>query len=81
VPVLVCEECGDVKCGAIAVQITCDGEVIRWSNWAYENGYEPESSVIWPTRPDTFEFERREYEATFRQALAFEQVQPGLAAR
>lgn len=74
VAVLVCEQCGDVGCGAITVRISRDGPVIRWSDWASENGYEPERSVQWPTHPESFEFEATQYEAVFREALSVEQV-------
>src|SRR5687768_8777282 len=37
-PALVCEECGDVACGAFAVRITRKGSVVTWSDWAWENG-------------------------------------------
>jgi len=65
VPVLVCEECGDVACGTLAVRIERRDGVITWTDWAYENGYEPPSELAWPTYPEVFEFDASEYERAF----------------
>jgi hypothetical protein len=70
VPVLVCEECGDVGCGAFTVRILRDGETVRWTDWAYENGREPAGPVEWPTRPGDFLFELDSYEQVIRDASA-----------
>src|SRR5487761_2745313 len=48
VPILVCEECGDPGCGAIAAWIERSGPVVNWSDWAFENGYEPARPLDWP---------------------------------
>ena len=69
VPVLVCEECGDVGCGAFAVHILREADRIRWTDWLYENGYEPGHQLEWPTHPGDFEFDLGSYEAVIRQAL------------
>ena len=53
VPVLVCEECGDTGCGAFAVRVSLETNLVRWSDWAYENGREPAGPVEWPTRNRT----------------------------
>lgn len=69
VPVLVCEECGDIGCGALAVRIERrDGSVV-WSDWAYENGYEPPRALDWPEYPEVFEFELQDYESVLSSAL------------
>ena len=70
VPVLVCEECGDVGCGAFTVRILREGDTLRWTDWAYENGREPAGPVGWPTRPGDFLFELASYEQAFRGASA-----------
>jgi hypothetical protein len=62
VPLLVCEECGDVACGAIAARIERNGSVVTWSDWAYENGYESAKPLEWPTYPKFLEFDLEEYE-------------------
>ena len=70
VPVLVCEECGDIGCGAFAVRVSFAEAVVRWSDWAYENGRESAQQVELPTQPDDFEFDRHVYENELRRASA-----------
>jgi hypothetical protein len=67
IPVLVCEECGDVCCGAFAVRVSFESDRVRWTDWAHENCYEPAQSVEWPTKPDEFVFDRRVYENELRK--------------
>ena len=62
VPILVCEECGDLGCGTIAARIKRMGTIVTWSDWAYENGYEPASNLDWPIKPSLFQFELAAYE-------------------
>ena len=69
VPVLVCEECGDVACGALAVRIERREGSIVWADWAHENGYEPAKTLEWPTHPDRLEFELSNYESVLSSAL------------
>jgi len=69
VPVLVCEECGDIGCGALAVRVVREGEHIRWTDWAYENGYETAQEITWSKRPGDFVFDRKTYESEIRKAL------------
>lgn len=70
VPVLVCEECGDIGCGAYTVRILREGDTMRWTDWAYENGREPAEPVDWPTRPGDFLFELGSYEQALRETSA-----------
>jgi hypothetical protein len=70
VPVLVCAECGDVGCGAVAVRIAPVGDRVRWTDWAYENGYEPAASLEWRLRPGDFVFDRRAYENAIKAATS-----------
>jgi len=70
VPVLVCEECGDVGCGAFTVLVLREGDTVRWTDWAYENGREPAGPIQWPTRPGDFLFELGSYEQAIRDASA-----------
>jgi hypothetical protein len=42
---LVCPECGDIGCGAIAVRVTRDGGNVVWSDFARENGSEESSPI------------------------------------
>jgi hypothetical protein len=63
VPILVCEECGDLGCGAFAVRISRNDSVVDWTDWAWENGYESAKDVDdWPKRPGPFRFSWAEYE-------------------
>jgi hypothetical protein len=69
VPVLVCEMCGDVGCGALAVRITRDGKLVKWTDWADEDGDELSREVGWPTRPDELVFDQSNYESEIRKGL------------
>ena len=62
VPILVCEECGDIGCGAIAARIERRGSVVKWSDWAFENGYEPARVLEWSTYPEALQFDWIKYE-------------------
>ena len=39
ISVLVCEYCGEIGCGGVAVRITKKGNFIIWNDWKYEDGY------------------------------------------
>ena len=69
VAVLVCEMCGDVGCWGFTVRILREGDLVRWTDWVYEDGYEPPEDLDWPTRPGDFVFDRRSYEAVLREHL------------
>lgn len=62
VPLLVCKECGDVACGAIAARIHRNDQIVIWSDWAYENNYEPAQDLGQSIHTAVFEFDVREYE-------------------
>ncbi len=69
-PALVCEECGDVACGAFAVRISRDGSVVTWSDWAWENGDGmPRPVDDWAEQPPIFEFTWKDYEKAFSNVL------------
>jgi len=41
-----CPECGDFACGAITVFVSRRDDVsVQWSDFAYENGFEPETKI------------------------------------
>jgi hypothetical protein len=67
VALFVCPECGDLACGAITVRVSRNELGVRWSDFAYENGYEAESKLdnIGP-----FEFEWGTYLTEIRRASA-----------
>lgn len=68
----VCPECGDLGCGAFTTRVARDGDVITWSDFAFENDYEPVNTdddsyaKIGP-----FHFNSQEYWQTF-EARALE---------
>lgn len=76
VPVLVCADCGDLACGAIAVRIDDGPSSVVWSDFAYENTYEdPDSFELGP-----FEFDRPTYGSAIRRLLSDPfQLSPGKA--
>ena len=65
IPVLVCQLCGDFGCGAFAVRILREGDRVRWTDWAYENWYEPPQPLEW----GDFLFDRQSYEGALGKAL------------
>lgn len=62
VPLLVCP-CGDPACGALTVRLSQEDATVVWSNWAWENQYEP------PLRLDSLPARRFEV-ATYEQAIS-----------
>jgi hypothetical protein len=69
VPVLVCEQCGDLGCGALSVRVARHGSVVTWTDWAYENGYEPAKGLDWLVHPEPFEFELTEYQGVLADVV------------
>jgi hypothetical protein len=69
IPVLVCEECGDVGCGAFTVRVVREGEHVKWTDWAFENGRDPAEEMTWPTRPGDLIFDQKIYEIEIRKTL------------
>ncbi|MCK1734571.1 hypothetical protein IVA79_11535 [Bradyrhizobium sp. 138] len=45
VALFVCPECGDVACGAITARVSRNDDIVQWSGFAYENGYESEAAL------------------------------------
>jgi len=60
-----CPECGDFACGAITVFVSRDENSVRWSDFAYENGFEPQTHV---TGLGPFAFDWAAYLAAFSRA-------------
>lgn len=58
--VLVCQECGDLECGALSVEVTRNLTTVRWSDFGWqvprEQGFKPLDV------PLQFEFEAVEYD-------------------
>ena len=53
-----CPECGDIGCGAYAVNIKANEGQVTWSDFAYVNGYGPASPLL---NIGPFRFDRGEY--------------------
>jgi len=58
VALFVCPECGDFACGAMTVLVSRTDLGVRWSDFAYENGFEAASQV---NLVGPFEFEWAAY--------------------
>jgi len=63
----VCPECGDIACGSFAAKIRINADAVEWSDFAYENGYEPARPLpgIGP-----FVFSTQGYKSVVTQASA-----------
>jgi hypothetical protein len=70
VPILVCEECGDIGCGAIAARIERNASIVTWSDWSFENGYEPARALDWLSYPATLQFDWIEYEGALASIVS-----------
>lgn len=70
VPLYVCELCADVGCGVLAVRVAGSGDVVTWSDFAWEDGL-PENSGPDPAYADVpvIRFDRAAYTYTIRRAL------------
>lgn len=66
VMIYVCPTCGDIGCGAVTAQISQEKELIVWSNFAYENNYEP-PNYDWYKETPTFYFNKKEYFDLFEE--------------
>lgn len=69
VMIYVCPECADVGCGAYTVRVTHSGDEFSWSDFRYENDYDPEMRR---PREDVgpFRFPAGEYRSTLRGVAA-----------
>lgn len=60
---LVCGICGDLACSAVMVSLHVCADTVIWSEFAWENGYEPSRRI--DGTPDSFAFDRQQYVAAF----------------
>jgi len=67
--ILVCNECGDVGCGAYSAHIERSGSVIRWSDLGFQNNHEAQVETELCSGIATFEFLWSEYEKLFRSLI------------
>lgn len=65
----VCPECGDLGCGAITARITHSSTAVSWSEWGYQNNYEPHLLDV-EGLPDR-SFEADHYTSSLKTALRF----------
>ncbi|WP_211442009.1 hypothetical protein [Collimonas humicola] len=63
----ICPECSDISCGRYSVLIEKKSEAVFWSEFAYENDYEP-AWLIEGLGP--FQFESVQYEQAIREAAS-----------
>ena len=67
----VCSHCGDLACGAITFRLSRAGDTVRWSNFAYENGWcEDQTDFETYSAIGPFEFGLDEYLAVIRRAAS-----------
>lgn len=57
--------CGDLNCGALTVELATDQTVVRWSNWGWDNFYDPMQPMA---SVPTFEFDPSDYTAALAEA-------------
>ncbi len=67
VALYVCPECGDLACGAITALVSRSDGVVRWSDFAYENGDESEIKL---SKVEPFAFDWTSYVAEIERACA-----------
>ena len=65
VPLFVCPECGDLGCGAITALASRTDLGVRWSDFAYENGFDFTSRI---DLVGSFEFEWAAYLAEIKRS-------------
>jgi hypothetical protein len=67
---LVCPECGDLGCGAITAEVSLSDGLFVWSQFGFENNYDPNMSEFEKYRSvGPFAFEAGPYEVALRGAL------------
>lgn len=70
IAVFVCGQCGDLGCGAITAALHLEPGRASWSDFAYDNGYQPSKPI--QRAPDSVAFAQPDYMNVL--ALAEEQV-------
>ena len=61
VSLFVCGECGDLGCGAVTATLQVESDRITWSQFGWENNYEPAEPI--ENAPDFLSFAAPHYEA------------------
>jgi hypothetical protein len=60
VPILVCNDCGDLGCGAVTMRVAETETEVVWSDFAFENSYDAEITTLYPAI-GPFEFDKADY--------------------
>lgn len=66
VALYVCGDCGDLGCGAVTATLLVDNDRVTWSDFAWDNGYEPTDSI--DHAPDSIAFATADYADIFSDA-------------
>ena len=69
VMIYVCPECADLGCGAFTARVTSAGDEFVWSDFRYENNYDPEMTQSWP-KLGPFRFSASDYRSALRGVAA-----------
>ncbi|MDA9496872.1 hypothetical protein [Bradyrhizobium sp. CCBAU 11357] len=67
VALFVCPECGDLACGAITAIVSRSDGIVRWSDFAYENGDDSETKL---SKVGPFAFDWISYVTEIERACA-----------
>jgi hypothetical protein len=75
VALFVCPECAGLGCGAITLEVARDGNIARWSRFAYQNDWFLENGETWDdfecyASIGPFEFDWESYKSVIHRALA-----------
>lgn len=62
----VCGECRDLGCGSVTASLTVKGDTVTWSDFAWDNGYEPTDPIT--DAPGAITFAQAGYIDTLRGA-------------
>lgn len=66
VALFACGESGDMGCGAVTATLIVEGDLVTWSDFAWDNGYEPTDPI--ENAPDSISFAKPEYTDAFTHA-------------
>jgi len=74
VSLLVCGQCGDLGCGSVTALLQIGPTTVRWTELAWENGYEDPSPL--PDAPSTITFRRSNYDEQTATSTARNSASP-----
>ncbi len=70
VPLLVCDECGDLGCGGVTATITATEAVVTWSDFRWVGAGDPDPEDTIDTLGKAVMFERSQYRSVLERAMA-----------